>query len=171
MDEYQSRYLEHQDKKKRTLMKIIKDRHSTRIFSDLDVSDYTIRVVLEAVGLCPSSCDRKAIDTMVISDRDDKALLGGLLVGGVGWVHRAPKIILLFADGIAYKENIPYMPYLDIGVVIQQIYLVTEALSLKGCYINPNIREKNIKHFREYFDVPESYIFGGAFAIGQDKKD
>jgi nitroreductase len=168
MDKYQRRYLKHQQKKKKILIEIMKARHSTRIFGDDPIPDDDIQAILDVIQLTPTSCDRRPISTKVITNRDDKALLGGLLVGGVGWVHRAPTVILLFTDGDAYKENMPSMPYLDIGIVVQQIYLVCQAMGLKCCYINPNIRAKSMYHFRDYFEVDDNLIFGGAFAIGQE---
>lgn len=164
MDKYQSRYLKHQDKKKRTLVKLMKDRHSTRIFSDKQVSNENLQKIVDAVKLCPSSCNRKAVGVEFQVERDDKQLLGGLLVGGVGWIHRAPVIALIWADKIAYKENLDNMPYLDMGVVIQQIYLMCEAIGLKCCYVNPNVRHKHLQIFKSVYG--DRRVFGGAFAIG-----
>ena len=143
----------------------MKDRHSTRIFSDKDVEEMKIALIRWAATECPSSCNRQAILLRSIRDRDHKQLLGGLLVGGVGWVHRAKVILLIFADNEAYKENIPYMAYLDAGVVVQQTYLMCTALGLKCCFVNPNIREKQQKYFNDAFKI-EGLTFCGAIAIG-----
>src|SRR5688572_26582632 len=94
----QDRYLAHQSRKAQTLLGIMRERHSHRVFSDQKVEDETVAMLTEAVILSPSSCDRKAIRFVRINDRDNKALLGGVLVGGVGWIHRAPEIFLLMAD-------------------------------------------------------------------------
>ena len=166
MDEYQERYMKHQQSKRKALFKIMKDRHSDRMFDNGDIEDGTVRILLEATKYCPSSCNRKAVNIVVIDSRDDKALLGGHLVGGVGWIHRASKILLLFADPIAYKApgEIEYMPYLDAGVVIQQLYLMSTYLGLACCYANPNVREENKPFFAERFGKD---IFCGAFAVGR----
>ena len=125
-DEYQKRYQAHQNRKKQTLIEIMKQRHSNRMFSDVVISDDTIEKLVASIDMCPSSCGRKAISIMTVRDRDKKALLGGLLVGGVGWIHRADTILLIFADQIAYKagDEIKFMPYLDAGVVIEHLYLM-----------------------------------------------
>lgn len=167
MDKYQDRYVKHQAKKKQTLIEIMKQRHSNRMFQDAPVPDYLINTIKEMSLKCPSSCDRKgAYIHQVVTERDKKAVLGGVLVGGVGWVHRAPSVILFAADLTAYKENLDYMPYLDIGVMVQQTYLVTTELGLSGTYINPNIRKPDLAYFKERFGYDENEIFGGAFAIG-----
>ena len=104
------------------------------------------------------------------SDRDDKAILNGLLVGGVGWIYRSPLVILLLADPKAYQagDEVKFMPYLDAGVLMQHISLLCTASGLRSAYANPNIREKNISHFKALF-TPEGWddvIFCGAVAIG-----
>jgi nitroreductase len=159
---YQDRYLAHQFKKKEELEKIIRDRHSDRVFGEtIDLK--LVEGILETISLCPSSCDRHGIYTKVITERDEKEILGGLLVGGVGWIHRAPAIVLLFADPEAYKERLLYMPHLDAGVVIYHLYLMATANKLKVCYCNPNIRDRNQLYFRDRFG---NDIFCGAIALG-----
>lgn len=164
-DIYQERYLSHQLRKKDILIKIMKKRYSERIFSDKPVEQGKIDQILESQQWCPSSCNRQAVSVKIVHDRDEKALLGGLLVGGTGWIHRAPVILLLFADPLAYKagDEIAYMPYLDAGVVVQQFLLMATALGLKTAYSNPNIREMNKDHFHKIFGEG---IFCGAIALG-----
>lgn len=165
MDEFQERYLAHQKRKKQVLIEIMRERHSNRMFADREVPNDVVREVVESLSLCPSSCDRHGVQARVVTDRDGKALLGGLLVGGVGWVHRAPVVILLMADPGAYKagDEITFMPYLDAGVMVQQLYLKTTSLGLHGAFVNPNIRTQNKEHFERVFG---SGIFCGAFALG-----
>lgn len=163
-DKYQQKYLAHQLRKREVLAKLIKDRHSTRVFSDKEIDPVLLQTIVNSIEVCPSSCDRHAIYLKVISDRDDKNILGGLLVGGVGWVHRANKIILIFADPKAYKERQVFMPFLDAGVVIYHLYLMSQMNKLKCCFVNPNIRELHQSTFRVLFGGD---IFCGVFAIGK----
>ena len=117
-DVYQKRYLEHQSQKAEVLKEIIKARHSDRVFGDGDIKTEDLDTILKSIDYVPSSCNRKAIQHSLVSDRTRKSFLGGVLVGGVGWIHRANHIMLLFADEDAYKENLDYMKYLDTGVII-----------------------------------------------------
>lgn len=165
MDKYQEKYLKHQENKRKCLLEIIKKRHSDRVFDDKNIDDKIIEKIIEDTKMCESSCNRHAINIVICKDRDLKSLLGGILVGGVGWIHRASHILLLFADKLAYKagNEISYMPYIDAGVIIHQLYLTCTSMDLKCCYVNPNIREINIEHFKKIFN---DNIFCGAFAIG-----
>lgn len=185
MDKFQERYLAHQAKKKSTLSgkyedeikysydqidalkTIFENRNSSRVFSGEPVTDSELEYVLNLVSTSPSSCDRKGVEYKIITDREDKETLSGLLVGGVGWIYRADKIVLLLANSEAYKSPAEkeFMPYLDAGVMIQSFYLACEALGLKCCYVNPNIRESNKIFFQERFG--EFNIYCGAIAIGK----
>ncbi len=142
----------------------MRKRHSDRVFSDERVSFDELKTIVDAVNMVPSSCDRQGVYLKTESHRNGKEILGGLLVGGVGWIHRANKILLIFASKEAYKENLFYMPYLDAGVVIQQIYLVCTAIKLKCCYVNPNVRTMNVPHFEKLYGRD---VFCGAMAIGK----
>jgi nitroreductase len=165
VDEFQDRYLAHQARKREVLRSIMEARHSNRIFADTPVPAEVVAAVLETQTLCPSSCDRHGVSVTVVDDRDGKALLGGLLVGGVGWIHRAPVVALLIADPDAYKAagEIDFMPYLDAGVVVQQFYLAATAEGLHCAFANPNIRPHNRAHFAATFG---DGVFCGAFAFG-----
>ena len=173
--EYQERYLAHQSHpggKRDELIALIKERHSNRRFDDRPVGD-ELDTILDALKHCPSSCDRFGVRVKVITDRDDKALLNGLLVGGVGWIYRAPAILLLFADREAYKggengDEVNYNSYLDAGVMAQTAMLTATALNLHTAFVNPQIRERNRAYFYSQFS-PKSWqspLFCGAVAIG-----
>jgi len=166
VDSYQERYVAHQLRKNESLTNIMKARHSDRIFSGEKLSDGEVETINEMIDLVPSSCNRKAVSIRYISSRDKKALLGGLLVGGVGWIHGADKIILIVANMVAYKEGLAYMPYLDGGIIAQQLYLICTALNIKCCFVNPNIRQENYQYFKDCYLSGEE-VFLGAMAIGK----
>lgn len=170
-DIYQERYLAHQARKRDVLAALVYERHSMRRFADGPVDPDDLVALLDVVRLAPSSCDRKGLRALVIDDRDTLALLGGLLVGGVGWIHRAPAVFLLLADRAAYKagDEIKYMPFLDAGVAAGQLALAAEALGLKACFVNPNVREAHRPLFRVRFGDDE--ILCGAFAVGRPHPD
>lgn len=165
MDWFQKRYIAHQLKKKKVLMKLLKERHSTRVFSEKEIPVKTIDKIVKSLECIPSSCDRKAVSLKLVYERDEKDLLGGLLVGGVGWIHRADKVLLLVANMEAYKEKINYIPYLDAGVMVYHLYMVCHVLGLKCCFVNPNVRVRNQHFFREMF-LSNGEVFCGAMALG-----
>lgn len=164
-DIYQSRYLEHQARKAEVLRDLMQRCHSDRVFDSREVTDEVLDRVLVAAKTAPSSCNRQAVQIEVVRDRDGKARLGGILVGGVGWIHRATVVLLLHVDPEAYKApgEIAFMPFLDVGFVADRVLLAAEAEGLKHCFVNPSIREADLEHFRKSFNIE---LFGGAIAIG-----
>lgn len=169
-DEYQARYERHQAKKKRQLMfsegepDASGERRSQRVFNSQPVLQEQLDRILEVATTVPSSCNRHGLKIKVVRDRKDKELLGGLLVGGVGWVHRADTILLFLADMNAYKSQNErdFMMYCDAGFLATPLWLQAEEEGLGACYINPNIRHADV--FTSKFG--QGYVFCGALAIG-----
>jgi len=170
-DIHQKRYEAHQKKKKKQLSELLENRVSQRIFNGEPIPRQDINHLLKNMAKAPSSCGRQAVYAKVIEDRTEKEMLGALLVGGVGWIHRADKIILLFADEMAYKAGGErnFMPYLDAGAVLATAYLICEDMGIGCCFVNPNIRVKNHSIFGERFNQWGN-IFCGALAVGYYSK-
>lgn len=183
MDVFQDRYLEHQDRKKKaleenigeegkhyglvektSLLTIMKNRRSQRLFNSGRIEDEDLNLILTAANEAPSSCNRQAIYLTETYPETAEHYL----VGGKGWMDKAEKVLLVFADKEAYKSpnEKGFMPYLDAGFVGQNIYLMCEVLGLGCCFVNPNIREENKEKFVETFG--DDY-FCGAVALGKTK--
>jgi hypothetical protein len=162
-DKYQCRYLKHQTDKKK-LLQLISKRESWRDFKT-GVDPVFYDGLVSVLDKCPSSCDRKGVEMTFVSDRKNKEILSGLLPGGVGWIHRADRIGLLWGRCLAYKSpNEPMMPYLDAGVIINQSYLFATCSGVKCCYVNPNCND--IDYFKETFNNDTDDYFCGALIFG-----
>ena len=178
-DKYQERYLAHQvlkGGKRDELIALMKERHSNRRFADEQLSPETLDTILDTLRHCPSSCDRFGTRVKVVQDRDDKALLNGLLVGGTGWLYRVPTLLMLWADPEAYKggengDEVNYNSYLDAGIMAQTAMLTATSLGLHTAFCNPQVRVKNRAYFQERFSPYENGIFCGAIALGHPHPD
>lgn len=182
-DSYQERYERHQAKKKKQLafsegekaecasdvLGALELRRSQRVFNGQPIDQEIFDNILRVSEIVPSSCNRHGLKMRVISERKDKELLGGLLVGGVGWVHRADKIVLFLADPVAYKSpnEREFMHYCDVGFLAMGMWLAAEQHGIGVSYINPNISHKDI--FQEKFG--HEFIFCGALALGNYDSD
>jgi len=173
VDEFQARYLAHQSHpggKRDELIALVKERHSNRRFDDRQVDSEFLEKILDTLRHCPSSCDRFGARVRVVQDRDDKALLNGLLVGGTGWMYRAPTVLMLFANKNAYKggengDEVNYNSYLDAGIMAQTAMLVATSLGLHTAFINPQVRSADRDYFYERFGG-DDLIYCGAIALG-----
>ena len=184
-DIYQKRYIAHQAKKKEQLAHnvgspyekrseanfedlrgILESRRSQRLFNKEEITEDELNKLLDLARKAPSSCNRHGIKLLTVMAQDDKDLLTGLLVGGIGWVHRAQIIILFMADESAYKSpnEKDFMHYCDVGFLASYLWLTAESLNIGAAYINPNIRNTNKYIFQERFG---DGIFCGALALGK----
>lgn len=183
MDIYQRRYLAYQKRKKKILagkgsigdiiigksmFGAIGSRASQRIFNDKEIALRDLNMIYQSIQLAPSSCNRQAILVKVIESAFDKTSLERLLVGGKNWLSGAKIILLLFADMAAYKSpvEVNFMPYLDAGVVVENIYLAATTLFIGACYVNPNIPSEYRPWFDRQFN-PRGLKFCGAMALGK----
>jgi nitroreductase len=181
VDDFQARYLAHQTHaggKRDELIALIKERHSNRRFDDKQVDTELLDSMLDVLRHCPSSCDRFGVRVKVVQDRDDKALLNGLLVGGTGWVYRAPTVLMLFANHDAYKggdggDELYYNSYLDAGIMAQTAMLCATSAGLHTAFINPQVRRQDREYFYERFkpDGWSNALYCGSIAIGYPHKD
>jgi len=183
-DVYQDRYLAHQARKRAQLSvgegepykkpklttalaveEVLRSRRSQRVFVSDPVDETVINKILDTITYSPNSCNRHGIQIRVVRDRPTKDLLSGLLVGGVGWVHRADTVVLFLADPDAYKSpnEKEFMHYCDVGFSAMAMWTMAEAHGVGAAYINPNIRQEHKEIFKGMFG---DGIFCGALALG-----
>jgi nitroreductase len=183
MSTYQERYEAHQARKRdqlehgvgedrkgppRTYFEALEARRSQRLFTPEPVGESAIENILMHAVLAPSSCNRHGVRVKVVTDRYEKNLLSGLLVGGVGWAHRAGALFLLLADPVAYASpnEKEFMHYLDAGFLAMTMWLAAESCGLGAAYINPNVTDKDT--MSRLFTG--EHIFCGALAVGHYEK-
>lgn len=192
---YQQRYEKHQARKKKQLtnsasmnkagsfrsvvrvgdmLNILRHRRSQRVFitppSVSGLNDRAMELLFHSANIAPSSCDRHGIRIRVVRDRREKELLSGLLVGGVGWIHRAEVIFLFLADKRAYvsPNEKEFMHYCDVGFTAMSMWLTAESMGLGACYVNPNLVDADVFYSKfGSIESPDNIgIFCGALAIG-----
>lgn len=177
-DRYQQAYLYHQQRKaimlnpKKSPIPEIPDfddillyRRSIRIFDNRPIPPEKHWLLTAAATHAPTSCNRQAVSCC----QTDSEEMEKLLVGGAGWLHRAPVTILFFADMMAYKSPAEqtFMPYLDTGHIAMSMQFMATRLGLGACFVNPNIREANKTMFAiKHNPNPDTLLFTGALAVG-----
>jgi Nitroreductase family len=97
----------------RGLERAFKERRSTRIWRDTDVSGAPVDRVIEAGTWAPSACNQQPVRYIVIRDRETIKM-----IPGDGCFEFAPVIIAVLLDKRSYEylNTIPsYNPMLDAG--------------------------------------------------------
>ena len=149
---------------------ILSFRRSQRVFNSEPITDKDFNKILQSATFAPNSCNRHGIKLKVVEDRREKELLSGVLVGGIGWIHRAQKIVLFWADPVAYASpnEKEFMHYCDVGFTAMSMWLMADSMGIGGSYINPNVLYTDI--LKEHFNG-KSYIFCGALVFGHYDSD
>jgi len=143
----------------------MRGRRSQRVFNKDPLTSVEIFKLYGAANLAPSSCNRRGVSIVLVRDDKLKKGIAESLVGGMGWIDTADCILLLLADMVAYKSpaEVDYMPYLDAGVISQNILLMAESLGIGACFVNPNL----LKDKKGDFNIFTSgRRFCGAIALG-----
>ena len=146
---------------------IIKSRRSVRKWKKKEVPQTLIERIIEAGRWAPSSCNRQTIKCLVIRNENDREYLGKIIIGGEGFLHNSPVHILILEDIRSY--HLPFqrhMPYIDAGVAIENMLLVTHAEGLGACILNGSITPKNEKAVRARFKIADYYLPIALIAIG-----
>lgn len=105
--------------------------------------------------------------TRPANSADDKAFLGGVLVGGVGWIHRADEVLLLCAELDHYRpDEVEFLPYLEAGFLASQILLVACSAGRRAHFVSPLVREDNRAFVGHRFGNGKPFILCGAIAMG-----
>jgi len=181
-DNYQQRYIDHQERKKQGLTvlpldlpiiesdsfrEIIEKRRSVRTFLKKEITAPSLIFILKTAIESPSSCNRQCISVKIVFNKRSKNKLSQYLVGGKGWISKADKILLLFADMRGYKSpnEVLYMPYLDAGVMAMSICFSAQAKGMGSCIVNPNIEQENVNKFNQEFNK-QGWKFCIAVALG-----
>lgn len=106
-------------------------RRSIRRFSHIDVADDLLSRILEAAIWAPNDCSLQACRFIVVKEAETKKLLLQ------PWARTSPVVITVGVDERLYEftkgNELAYNPYLDIGLAIQNMFLMAHALGLGAC--------------------------------------
>ena len=153
-----------------SLMKLIKNRRSRRVFTQVPLSQAERLLITEAALNVPSCCNRQPLELIFVEERGLKSLIADTIPGGRQFFYNAPCILILIADGRDY--NYPedrVNPYAEAGAAIQNIYLLCETIGLGCCWGSYNSfgSVRSEYKVRQKLKIPESYIIVGSVALGR----
>ena len=153
-----------------SLMMLIRQRRSRRIFLDVPLTDLEKNNITEAAQYAPSSCNRQTLDLIFVEDPELKQFVSSTIPGGYQFFHKAPCIMVLtsYIRDYRFPED-RVAPFVDGAAAIQNIYLVCETIGLGCCwgsytsfgniYCEPEVRKK--------LRIPDSHFIVGSLAIGK----
>jgi len=155
------------------LANILKDRRSVRSWQQTRINKEIFEDLIEAAKWAPSSCNRQPYDFIVTDKKEHISLI--YKIKRQKFLKYAPYYILVLINKDSYgsEEDFIYFSGLDAGAAIQNLLLKAEELNLGACWINwkpKSISDKEKKHMKNAFKLPDDYEVVSVIAIGEPKE-
>ena len=149
---------------------VIANRRSVRKYIDKPVErEKIIRIIKNAIW-APSACNRQPWRFIIFSDRDGMEMFANFIQK---FILNVPTGILIIQSKEAYNEiDIHYTPYLDAGIVSQNIMLSAQNEGLGSCFVNTGdyeLSKPQVEKIKHHFDIPDDWIITGLITLGYPK--
>lgn len=148
------------------LMNVMLTRRSVRKYSDREIPEETLRKILQAGLLAPTSRNLKPWEFYVIRNKSTLAQLAEAKNAGAGMLAGCNAAIVVFADGGKADTWVE-----DCSIAMSFMMLMAEEQGVGCCWVqihlrsdgNGNDAEKNV---REILGLPEQYRIAGVLSLG-----
>ena len=144
----------------------IKDRFSTRGYTDEKLTQEELDTILTAGLQAPTAANRQEIHFTVIEkvlDELQTELMKGRPNAGKSFYYGAP-ILMILSGPESFRWSA-----CDAGIAVQNMALAAESLGLGsliiGCIYDAMTGEKKA-YFNEKLQIPEGNVYQVAFAVG-----
>jgi nitroreductase len=146
-------------------LKFIFARRSVRKFQNKDVSEETVKDLLEAAMAAPSAVAKDPWHFIVVRDAImRKKLAEGLPYGKM--LMDSPVGIVVCGDmEKAHDRQISYLLQ-DCSAATENLLVAVSALGLGAVWLGVHPREERMAHVRAIFGLPENIIPVSAIALG-----
>lgn len=127
-------------------------RHTSRWFSDEDISDDTIKSVIELANTAPSACNRQSVRVKCVSGEKKNEILG-LQNGNRGFGEKINKLLVVTFLQPSWEYDIQSAGYLDAGIYTMNILYALHYHQLCACTLNAHFEEKNIEKVQQILNL------------------
>jgi len=148
-----------------TPLQIIFGRRSIRAYAPGDVSDETVKTILEAGMAAPSACATDPWRFVVLRDQAVRnRIVENLPYGKM--LAQAPLGIVVCGDmNAAHDHQLSYLLQ-DCSAAIENMLLAIHGLGLGACWLGVHPREARVAHIQSVLGLPANIIPVAAIAIG-----
>lgn len=127
-------------------------RHTCRWFSDEEISDETIRSVIELANTAPSACNRQSVRVKCVSG-DKKNEILGMQNGNRGFGDHINKLLVVTFLQPSWEYDIQSAGYLDAGIYTMNILYALHYHQLCACTLNAHLEVKNISKVQQILNL------------------
>jgi len=141
-------------------------RRSIRVFAAGEVSEETVRTLLEAAMAAPSAVARDPWRFVVVRDRALLKRIAEVLPNGQMIADAAVGIAVCGDLEAAHDRQLSYLLQ-DCSAAIENLLLAAHALGLGACWLGVHPREDRIRKVSDLLDLPRQVIPVACIALGQ----
>ncbi len=148
------------------LMNVILKRRSVRKYKDEAIPEETLKKILQAGLLAPTSRNLKPCVFYAVTDRETLRKLSKAKSAGGAFLADSGAAVAVFADGAKADTWVE-----DCSIAMSYMMLEAESLGIGSCWVQFHMRsgadgsdaEANV---REVLSVPEKYRIAGILSLG-----
>lgn len=150
------------------MVELLKTRRSIRKYTEREVEQEKLELILKAALLAPSSKGKRPCEFVVIRDKDTlKKISRCRTIGGGLFIANASVAIVVLAD----TEKTPDVWIEDTSIAATLIQLEAHELGLGSCWVQVRERMHDDKitaeeYLREELSIPEKYNIDSVISIG-----
>jgi nitroreductase len=153
-----------------TKLNCIFNRRSVRSYiQNKPIPEETIKDILEAAMACPTACNMKAYDFILLDNKDKLKQVSDCLPYGKFLASASLGIVVC---GNIDKVNAGELSYLlqDCSAAIENILIAVSELELGACWLGVHPRKERIESIKNIFSLPDNIIPVSVISIGYPDK-
>lgn len=133
-----------------------RSRHSVRAYSDKDISNETIRAVVDLARTTPTACNRQPNKTYVVCNKDMIKRIAALQGGGRGFAENANKLFIITSVVEAFGNNEYHEVFKAGGMYVMNLLYALHAYQIGACPLMWAGEKERDKQLRQISDIPDN---------------
>ena len=152
------------------LNSVFKRRSVRSYIQDKLIPQESINDILEAAMACPTACNMKAYEFILLDDKEKLTKVSNCLPFGK-FLPKASLGIVVCGD--IDKVNAGELSYLlqDCSAAIENILIAVSELGLGACWLGVHPRKERIEGIKNIFSLPDNIIPVSVISIGYPNKE
>lgn len=130
-----------------------RSRHSVRAYSEKNISDETIRAVVDLARTTPTACNRQPNKTYVVRDKEKIKQIITLQGGGRGFAENANKLFIVTSAVEPFGFNEPNEVYKAGGMYVMNLLYALHANKIGACPLMWNGMKKQDVQLRKILHI------------------
>ena len=148
-----------------------RSRHSVRAYSEKNISDKTIKAVVDLARTTPTACNRQPNKTYVVGDKDMIKRIVTLQGGGRGFAENANKLFIVTSavEPFGFTEGLEV--YKAGGMYVMNLLYALHAYQIGACPLMWNGSRRQDEQLRKLLNIPDNEEIIMIVAAGYPKDE